>query len=123
MPSHPVHCLDLDFQGQPRSVASYMLEHSGGVAIVASGPGSTLGALEAALKTHGYGIHNITHVLLTHIHLDHAGASGYLAQQGAQILVHPVGAPHLLNPEKLVASATRIYGELMDKLWGEMLPV
>jgi glyoxylase-like metal-dependent hydrolase (beta-lactamase superfamily II) len=123
MSSHPVHCLDLDFQGQPRSVASYMFEHSGGVAIVESGPGSTLGALEAALKTHGYGIHNITHVLLTHIHLDHAGASGYLAQQGAQILVHPVGAPHLLNPEKLVASATRIYGELMDKLWGEMLPV
>ena len=118
-----IHCIDLDFQGQPRSVASYMFEHSGGVAIVESGPGSTLGALEAALKAHGYGLHNITHVLLTHIHLDHAGASGYLAQQGAQILVHPVGAPHLLRPEKLVASATRIYGELMDKLWGEMLPV
>lgn len=118
-----IHCLDLDFQGQPRSVAAYMVEHSSGVAIVESGPGSTLGALEAALKTHGYGLQHITHVLLTHIHLDHAGASGYLAQQGAQILVHPVGAPHLLRPERLVASATRIYGELMDKLWGEMLPV
>lgn len=118
-----VHCLDLNFQGQPRSVASYMFEHSDGVAIVESGPGSTLGALTAALKTHGYGLQHITHVLLTHIHLDHAGASGYLAGQGAQILVHPVGAPHLLRPEKLVASATRIYGDLMDKLWGEMLPV
>ncbi len=117
------HCLDLNFQGQPRSVASYMFEHSDGVAIVESGPGSTLGALTAALKTHGYGIQHITHVLLTHIHLDHAGASGYLAQQGAQILVHPQGERHLLSPEKLVASATRIYGDLMDTLWGEMLPV
>lgn len=118
-----IHCLDLDFQGQPRSVASYMVPHSSGVVLIESGPGSTLGALEAALKTHGYGFKDITHVLLTHIHLDHAGASGFLARQGAQILVHPVGAPHLLSPEKLVASATRIYGDLMDKLWGEMLPV
>lgn len=118
-----IHCLDLDFQGQQRSVASYMFPHSSGVVIVESGPGSTLGALEAELKTHGFGLKDITHVLLTHIHLDHAGASGFLARQGAQILVHPVGAPHLLSPEKLVASATRIYGDLMDKLWGEMLPV
>jgi len=117
------HCLDLNFQGQPRSVAVYMFEHSDGVVLVESGPGSTLPALEAALNAHGYGLQNVTHVLLTHIHLDHAGASGALAQQGAQILVHPVGAPHLLDPSKLVASATRIYGDLMDKLWGETLPV
>lgn len=111
MPSHPVHCLDLDFQGQPRSVASYMLEHSGGVAIVESGPGSTLGALEAALKTHGYGIHNITHVLLTHIHLDHAGASGYLAQQGAQFLStllvrHTCSTPKNSSPAPRASTAT-----------------
>jgi glyoxylase-like metal-dependent hydrolase (beta-lactamase superfamily II) len=118
-----IHCLDLDFQGQPRSVAAYMFPHSSGVALVESGPGSTLGALEAALKAHGYGFGDVTHVLLTHIHLDHAGASGFLARQGAQILVHPIGAPHLLSPAKLVASATRIYGDLMDTLWGEMLPV
>jgi glyoxylase-like metal-dependent hydrolase (beta-lactamase superfamily II) len=100
-----------------------MLEHSGGVVLVESGPGSTLAALEAALQAHGYGIRHVTHVLLTHIHLDHAGAAGYLAQQGAQIFVHPLGAPHLLNPEKLIASATRIYGDLMGPLWGEILPV
>ncbi len=117
------HCLDLNFQGQPQSVASYMFEHSDGVVLVESGPGSTLPALEAALKTYGYGLRHVTHVLLTHIHLDHAGASGALAQHGAQILVHPVGAPHLLNPEKLIASATRIYGDLMDTLWGQILPV
>lgn len=119
----PVHTLDLNFQGQPLAIASYMIEHGDGVALVESGPGSTLDGLRAALKPHGYELRHITHVLLTHIHLDHAGASGFLAQQGAQIFVHPVGAPHMLNPEKLVASATRIYGELMDSLWGEFLPV
>jgi len=61
--------------------------------------------------------------LLTHIHLDHAGAAGWLARQGAQILVHQVGAPHMLNPEKLIKSATRIYGDRMEGLWGEFLAV
>jgi glyoxylase-like metal-dependent hydrolase (beta-lactamase superfamily II) len=65
----------------------------------------------------------VTHVLLTHIHLDHAGAAGWLAHQGAQVWVHPVGAPHMINPEKLIASATRIYGDRMESLWGEFLPV
>ena len=65
----------------------------------------------------------MTHVLLTHIHLDHAGAAGWLARQGADVYVHPVGAPHMLNPEKLLASASRIYGDEMDALWGEFLPV
>ena len=123
MAQSPVDCLDLNFQGQAQSVASYMFEHGDGVVLVESGPGSTIPALKAALKTHGYDLRHITHLLLTHIHIDHAGASGYLAQQGAQVYVHPVGAPHLLNPEKLIASATRIYGHLMDSLWGEILPV
>ncbi len=118
-----VHTLDLNFQGQPLAIAAYMLEHSGGVVLVESGPGSTLKTLEAALKQHGYGLRHVTHVLLTHIHLDHAGAAGSLAKQGTQVFVHPVGAPHLLNPEKLIASATRIYGDLMGPLWGEILPV
>jgi glyoxylase-like metal-dependent hydrolase (beta-lactamase superfamily II) len=118
-----IHTLDLNFQGQPLAIAAYMLEHSSGVVLVESGPGSTMPALEAALQAHGYAIRDVTHVLLTHIHLDHAGAAGYLAQQGAQIFVHPLGAPHLVNPEKLIASATRIYGDLMGPLWGEILPV
>jgi glyoxylase-like metal-dependent hydrolase (beta-lactamase superfamily II) len=67
----------------------------------------------------GYQIDDITDVLLTHIHLDHAGAAGWLANHGARIHVHPVGASHLLNPEKLLASARRIYGEMMEPLWGE----
>ncbi len=115
--------LDLNFQGQPRAIASYMLKHSTGVVLVESGPGSTIPALEMALAAHGYTLRDITHVFLTHIHLDHAGAAGFLASQGAQVFVHPVGAPHLLNPEKLIASAARIYGNLMQPLWGDFLPV
>lgn len=115
--------LDLTFQGQKQAIASYALPHSGGVILVESGPGSTLGALEAGLGEAGFSFKDVTHLFLTHIHLDHAGAAGYLAQQGAQVFVHPNGAPHMLNPEKLIASATRIYGELMGPLWGEFLPV
>ena len=99
MTQNLVHCLDLNFRGRPQTVAAYMFEHSDGVVLVEAGSGSTLEALEAALGAYGYGLRHITHVLLTHIHLDHAGASGYLARQGAQIFVHPVGAPHMLNPE------------------------
>lgn len=115
--------LDLNFQGAPAAIASYLLRHSQGAVLVESGPGSTLPALQAGLAAHSLSVSDITHVLLTHIHLDHAGAAGWLAQHGAQILVHPVGAPHLLNPEKLLASAARIYGDKMSALWGDCLPV
>jgi glyoxylase-like metal-dependent hydrolase (beta-lactamase superfamily II) len=115
--------LDLNFQGAPAAIASYLLRHSAGAVLVESGPGSTLGPLQAGLAAHGLSVSDVTHVLLTHIHLDHAGAAGWLAQHGAQILVHPIGAPHLLNPQKLLASAARIYGDKMSTLWGECLPV
>ncbi|HQX02181.1 MAG TPA: MBL fold metallo-hydrolase, partial [Anaerolineales bacterium] len=75
------------------------------------------------LAKEGLSPRDITQVLLTHIHLDHAGAAGWLSRQGAQIFVHPNGAAHMLNPEKLIASATRIYGDRMGTLWGEFLPV
>ncbi|MDQ3007383.1 MAG: MBL fold metallo-hydrolase [Chloroflexota bacterium] len=116
--------LDLNFQGRPHAIAAYLIRHGDSVVLIESGPGSTLPALEAGLAQEGLSLRrNLTHVLLTHIHLDHAGAAGWLAQQGAEIIVHPVGAPHMLNPEKLLASATRIYGDRMDSLWGEFLPV
>jgi glyoxylase-like metal-dependent hydrolase (beta-lactamase superfamily II) len=119
----PIHTLDLNFQGRPLAIAAYMLEHDNGVVLVEAGPGSTVETLRAGLQTHGYSFQDVTHVFLTHIHLDHAGAAGYLASQGAQILVHPNGAPHLLNPEKLLTSAGRIYGDQMGPLWGPFLPV
>ena len=115
--------LDLNFQGKSEAIASYLIPHSGGAILIESGPGSTRAALEQGLKAHGFAVSDVTHVLLTHIHLDHAGAAGWLARQGAEIYVHPVGAPHMLNPEKLLASAARIYGDKMEMLWGEFLPV
>lgn len=115
--------LDLNFQGKSQAIAAYLIPHSSGAILIESGPGSTVPALQAGLAAYGLSISDVTHVLLTHIHLDHAGAAGWLARQGAQIYVHPVGAPHLLHPEKLLASAARIYGDQMETLWGEMLPV
>jgi glyoxylase-like metal-dependent hydrolase (beta-lactamase superfamily II) len=123
MAKTPVTTLDLNFQGRPQAIASYLIRHSSGVVLVESGPGSTLSALEAGLAKEGLSPRDVTHVLLTHIHLDHAGAAGWFSQQGAEIIVHPVGAPHMLHPEKLIASATRIYGERMGTLWGDFLPV
>ncbi len=120
---HAVHTLDLNFQGVARTIAAYALPHPEGVVLVECGPGSTLSALEAGLARLGYGLEAVTHLLLTHIHLDHAGAAGRLARLGAHVYVHHVGAPHMLNPEKLLASARRIYGDEMDRLWGEFLPV
>lgn len=115
--------IDLNFQDKTQAIASYLIRHNDGAVLIETGPGSTLPALEAALSAEGLSPRDITHVLVTHIHLDHAGAAGWLAKQGAQIYVHPNGAPHLINPEKLIASATRIYGEKMEQLWGEILPV
>jgi len=115
--------LDLNFQGRPHAIAAYLIKDGDSVVLIESGPGSTLAALEAGLAKEGLSPRHVTHVLLTHIHLDHAGAAGWLAKQGAQVYVHPIGAPHMLNPEKLIASASRIYGERMEPLWGEFLPV
>ena len=115
--------LDLHFQGKTQAIASYLIRDKDAVVLIESGPGSTLASLKAGLSAEGFSPRDVTHVLLSHIHLDHAGAAGWLSRQGAQIYVHPIGAPHMLNPEKLIASATRIYGDEMDTLWGEFLPV
>ena len=123
-----VYTLDLNFQGIPQVIASYLIKHDHGAVLIESGPGSTLEALKAALKPYDLTVDDITDVFLTHIHLDHAGASGWLARQGTaghgpRIHLHPNGVAHMLNPEKLIGSATRIYGDMMDQLWGEFLPV
>ena len=115
--------LDLKFQGRPPAIASYLIRSGDAVVLIESGPGSTLPGLEEALARESLSPRDVTHLLLTHIHLDHAGAAGWLARQGARVYVHPVGAPHMLHPEKLLASATRIYGDRMESLWGEFLPV
>lgn len=115
--------LDLNFQGRRGVIASYLLPYSHGAILIESGPGSTQAALQEGLAANGFRLEDVTDVLVTHIHLDHAGAAGWLARHGAQVYVHEVGAPHLADPSKLIASARRIYGEHMDRLWGEFLPV
>ena len=118
-----VHTLDLNFQNRNDAIAAFLIPYSGGAVLVESGPGSTTEGLKTGLAEYGMKVSDVTHVLLTHIHLDHAGAAGWLAQQGAEVYVHPRGAPHLVNPEKLIASATRIYKDKMHTLWGDFLAV
>ena len=118
-----VNCLDLKFLGLNEVIPVYWIPHKDGIVLIESGPGSTLTALENGLKVNGYSLEAITDVFVTHIHLDHAGSSGALARHGARIHVHPNGAPHLIDPEKLITSATRIYGKDMDRLWGDFLSV
>jgi len=117
-----VDVLDLEFQGTPRVIASFLVHGPRGPVLIETGPESTLPALLDGLREHGVSPRDIRDVLVTHIHLDHAGACGWWAQNGARIFVHPVGAPHVVDPSKLVNSAARIYGDRMDELWGTIRP-
>ena len=120
-----VSYFDLNFQGRQRVIACAVLHGPGGVAIVDPGPTSTLPALRRHLADAGISMADVTTILLTHIHLDHAGATGTLVRENPRlrVYVHEIGAPHLADPAKLVASATRLYGDAMDRLWGEIAPV
>ncbi len=117
-----VHTIDLG-HGTAGTTAAYLLESGGEAALVESGPDATYPNLVAGLARHGLAPRDVRTVLLTHIHLDHAGAAWQLAREGAIVRVHPRGAPHLADPAKLLASATRIYGERMNELWGTLEPI
>lgn len=117
-----IHTLDLHFQNQPQIIAAYLIECGKELALIETGPGSTLPALLQAIQARGFKPEAVKHVFVTHIHLDHAGAAGWWAQQGATVFAHPKAVPHLVDPSKLVESARRIYADRMDTLWGEMLP-
>ncbi|MFT4639748.1 MAG: glyoxylase-like metal-dependent hydrolase (beta-lactamase superfamily II) [Verrucomicrobiales bacterium] len=115
-----IHIIDLHFQGRPGTIAAFLVETSEGPVLVESGPATTLDALEEGVRRAGHALTDIQHVLLTHIHFDHAGAAWRLAEHGATIHIHPFGADHLADPEVLWKSAKRIYGDAMEGLWGEM---
>ncbi|MEA2524053.1 MAG: hypothetical protein QOF73_1280 [Thermomicrobiales bacterium] len=117
--------IDLGFQGRRGVVAAYLLAGDGDLALIETGPSSTLPTLLAGIRAAGFAPEQLTHLLVTHIHLDHAGAAGPLTRDlpSARVFVHPFGAPHLVDPAKLLASATRIYGDKMDPLWGEVAPI
>jgi glyoxylase-like metal-dependent hydrolase (beta-lactamase superfamily II) len=118
-----IHTLDLGFLNVENAIAAFVVEGPAGLALVETGPASTLPQLKAALKKYNWQISDFQHVFLSHIHFDHAGAAWAFAEKGAKIYVHPKGLPHLAAPEKLYNSARMIYGEQMDVLWGPMHPI
>jgi glyoxylase-like metal-dependent hydrolase (beta-lactamase superfamily II) len=117
--------LDLRFGGHEQSIGVYLFETADGPALFDCGPSSTLATLERELDGHGIRLADLRHLLLSHIHLDHAGAAGAIArrQPSLTVWVSEVGAPHLVDPSRLERSARRLYGDLFDPLWGELLPV
>ena len=116
--------LDIQFLGLDRVIATYVLRGAGRVVLVDPGPASCLSALRAGLSARGLALGDVTDVLLTHIHFDHAGAAWAFAEAGATVHVHPVGERHLRDPSRLWDSAARIYGDdNMAQLWGEMRPI
>ena len=116
---------DLRLQGRQRIIAAALLHGAGGAAIVDPGPSSTLPILKSALAAAGLSMRDVTALLLTHIHLDHAGATGSLVSEhpGLRVYVHERGAPHMIDPSRLLSSASQLYGDAMDRLWGEVIPV
>lgn len=120
-----IDVIDLKFCGQPHGVATYLIDYGDEAALIDVGPTSTVKNLLEHLEKRGLAGERIRHIFLTHIHLDHAGALGGLLARFpcAQAYVHPAGAPHLIDPSRLVNSAQRLYGDAMDRLWGEMVPV
>src|SRR5215813_10487647 len=116
---------DLNFMDLPRIIAAGVVQSAGGIALVDPGPSSTLPRLRSGLAAAGLSLDDVTSILVTHIHLDHAGATGTLVRErpDIRVYVHEKGAPHMAKPEKLLASATRLYGDAMDRLWGEVIPV
>ncbi|MEO9019448.1 MAG: MBL fold metallo-hydrolase [Gemmatimonadaceae bacterium] len=120
-----VFLLDHHFRGSPGVIASYLIADGDGLTLIETGPASTMETLLAGIRQAGFDPDAIRDIVVTHIHLDHAGGAGALLRHlpRARLHVHPIGAPHLIDPSKLMSSATRIYGELMGPLWGEMLPV
>lgn len=118
-----VHIIDLVFLHEDSTIAAFLIETNDGPVLIETGPESTWAQLEAGINKLGYQVSDIKHVLLTHIHFDHAGAAWKLAEQGATIHVHPIGLPHLASPQKLWNSAAQIYGDDMNRLWGEMKPI
>lgn len=118
-----IQVIDLLFQESPQVIAAYLIPSDDGWILVESGPHSCWGTLSQTLESKSLRPEDIQHVLLTHIHLDHAGAAWAFAETGATIHVHPAGSPHLADPSKLLISAERIYGDRMQTLWGTIRPI
>jgi glyoxylase-like metal-dependent hydrolase (beta-lactamase superfamily II) len=117
--------IDVEYLGHPRAIASCLLESNGQIALVDPGPSVSLPMLRQKLQQRGIAIPDLTALFLTHIHLDHAGATGTLVRENPRlrVYVHEFGARHMVNPAKLLASAGRLYNPGMEQRFGEFLPV
>jgi glyoxylase-like metal-dependent hydrolase (beta-lactamase superfamily II) len=122
---HSLRLLDLGFEGRPHAVGVYLVDTTDGPALFDCGPSSTLSALEAGLAEQGLELPDLRHLLLSHIHLDHAGAAGAIVRKHPKLTVwvSAIGAPHIVDPSRLERSARRLYGATFDELWGELAPV
>jgi glyoxylase-like metal-dependent hydrolase (beta-lactamase superfamily II) len=119
-----LHEIDLHFLGEEREIAAFLIDTADGPALFDCGPATTVEHLHAGLAEHGLELTDLRHLLLSHIHLDHAGAAGELVREhpGLTVWVSPIGAPHLVDPEKLVSSARRLFPNF-DELWGTVTPL
>jgi glyoxylase-like metal-dependent hydrolase (beta-lactamase superfamily II) len=117
--------IDTEYLSHREAIACCLLEAGGAAALVDPGPTTSLLTLKAKLAARGIAVGDLTALLLTHIHLDHAGATGVLVRENPRlrVYVHQRGAPHMIDPSKLLASATRLYGDQMERLWGEVAAV
>lgn len=120
-----VWAIDLGFQGWDKVVYAYLLTSPDELALIETGPASTLPALYSGIAAAGFDVGLLRKILVSHIHLDHSGGAGAIVRDypDVDVLVHPVGAAHLIDPSRLVNSAARLYGDRMDELWGEVVPV
>lgn len=118
-----IHTIDLNFLNQKNGIASFLVEGPEGPVLIETGPHSTIDTLKESIKNLGYLPEDIQHVLITHIHLDHAGAAWCFADRGARIYLHPLGYTHMNDPSRLLSSAKMIYKEAMDQLWGTLQPI
>lgn len=120
-----VTTLDLVFEGRSGFIAAGLIQGASGLAVVDPGPAASLDALESALASHGRTLREVETLLVTHVHLDHSGGVGEIVRSNpkVQVYVHRRGAPHVVDPSKLLSSAARLYGDSMERLWGEVNPV
>jgi glyoxylase-like metal-dependent hydrolase (beta-lactamase superfamily II) len=117
--------VDLEFLGIQEIIATAVIHGPSGVTLIDPGPSTTIANLRRALGRKGIRLSDVRQILLTHIHLDHAGAVGTLVRENPaiEVFVHEKGARHMIDPSKLLSSATRLYGADMERFWGEFLPV
>ncbi len=121
-----IETIDLGFMETKEIIASFLLTGEGPAAMIETGPTTCIENLMRGLEDRGVAPEDVEQVFVTHIHLDHSGASGHLAEllPNATFYVHEVGYPHLVDPSNLLKSAARLYGEEnMNELFGEARPV